>query len=374
MMPPRHSDPAPMTRNPALDTLRGALLVLMTMTHLPTVWTSRFDQPFGFISAAEGFVFLSAYLCGRIAMQRWQRQGARAATHWLLGRAWKVYVLHLALLLLAFTVVSSLAELWRRPLVLNLFDWYHAEPRRAALSAVALVYRPPLFDIFPMYVSFLLLTIPMLALVRRLGWGALLLLSGTVWTLAQFGLGRVLYAGLNGGVFGSVPPTALGAFDLLAWQFLWTLGLWLGADGIDRAAAFGRPSPRLLSLALVVSCAFAFWRHWKGAGGFDDAALSLLWIDKWTLSPIRLVNLAAITTVLMCLQPRQQRVLRLPWLERLGQGSLWAFAAHLAALLAALLAIDEREQFFAGHEAAVIVLGSLGLMYVAAVLHQRRGG
>lgn len=360
-----------MDRNPALDTLRGALLVLMTMTHLPTVWTQRFDQPFGFISAAEGFVFLSAFLAGRIAMQRFDRHGASAAFGWLLGRAWRVYTLHLALLLLAFTVIAAVADVWRRPLVLNLLDWYYAEPRKAMLSAAVLVYRPPLFDIFPMYVSFLLLTVPLLAFVRRLGWGPVIVVSGAVWLMAQFGLGRLLYEAIDSPLGWSVPYTALGSFDLFAWQFLWVLGLWFGADGLARTQPVERPRAWVLTLALATSCALLAWRHWKGTAGFADPGLSLLLIDKWTLSPVRLVNLAALCVLALSLKPALLARLRLPALEHLGRGSLWAFAAHLLALLLALLAIDETETFLDGEPALLVVFGSLVLMYAAARLHHR---
>ena len=52
-----------MTRRAELDALRGLLLVLMTITHLPTRYSVYSSQIFGFVSAAEGFVFLSGIDC-----------------------------------------------------------------------------------------------------------------------------------------------------------------------------------------------------------------------------------------------------------------------------------------------------------------------
>jgi hypothetical protein len=49
-----------------IDALRGLMLVLMTLTHLPTRFSDPLGQPFGFVSAAEGFVFLSAFMAGYI--------------------------------------------------------------------------------------------------------------------------------------------------------------------------------------------------------------------------------------------------------------------------------------------------------------------
>ncbi len=53
-------------RRPELDALRGLFLVWMTLTHLPTRASEWTNQPFGFLSSAEGFVFLSALLVARI--------------------------------------------------------------------------------------------------------------------------------------------------------------------------------------------------------------------------------------------------------------------------------------------------------------------
>ena len=64
-----------MRRLQELDALRGLMLVWMTLTHLPTVLTTYVNQPFGFISASEGFLFLSALFTGRIYFRLAQRDG-----------------------------------------------------------------------------------------------------------------------------------------------------------------------------------------------------------------------------------------------------------------------------------------------------------
>ena len=57
------------------DLLRGLMLVLMTLTHLPTRLTNPFGQPFGYVSAAEGFVLLSGYMAGLVYGRLAFRQG-----------------------------------------------------------------------------------------------------------------------------------------------------------------------------------------------------------------------------------------------------------------------------------------------------------
>lgn len=359
-------------RSPAFDILRGALLVLMTMTHLPTVWTGRFDQPLGFISAAEGFVFLSAFLAGGIVQRYQEQRGHSAAIRWLLGRAWRIYLFHLALLIFAFTVVAWAAETFQRPAVRGLLDFYLSDPRTAVVSAAALIYRPPLLDIFPMYVSFLLLTVPLLVVARGTGWMPVIVVSMGVWLAAQFGLRRTIYDHLDPILDWSIPYSALGAFDLLAWQFLWILGLWLGAGGLTSARrAIAQKNGLLLNLALILSSGLLVWRHWLGPMGFEDMAMHLFWVDKWTLSPVRVINLAALLCVLMSAKPAWFPSRGLQPLAQLGRSSIWAFSVHLLSVLILLLLLANPDQPFDGLHGVMVLVAGYSALFGASELHKR---
>lgn len=54
------------------------MLVLMTVTHLPSRLTDPLGQPFGFVSAAEGFVLLSALMAGLVYSRTGHREGVDA--------------------------------------------------------------------------------------------------------------------------------------------------------------------------------------------------------------------------------------------------------------------------------------------------------
>src|SRR5260370_24797533 len=71
-------------RRPEIDALRGVFLVWMTLTHLPTHLSDLVNEPFGFVSSAEGFVFLSALLVAPLHIR--QAPQARAA---LRSKMWK---------------------------------------------------------------------------------------------------------------------------------------------------------------------------------------------------------------------------------------------------------------------------------------------
>src|SRR5216683_217220 len=96
-------------RLPELDALRGLMLILMTLAHLPTQAQVVTNQQLGFVSEAEGFVFLSAFLTGRIFGRIANESGFRAVIKRLWTRALRLYGYHLFLLGIAFTVVATVA-------------------------------------------------------------------------------------------------------------------------------------------------------------------------------------------------------------------------------------------------------------------------
>src|ERR1700678_728691 len=106
----------PLQRRPELDALRGLFLVWMTLTHLPTHLSDLVNQPFGFISSAEGFVFLSALLVAQLSI-RMAEENSGAAHAKLWKRAFRVYGYHLILLAMAFTAGAAFAARTHRPAV-----------------------------------------------------------------------------------------------------------------------------------------------------------------------------------------------------------------------------------------------------------------
>src|SRR5215831_9237835 len=78
-----------MRRLPQIDALRGLMLVLMTLTHMPTRFSDPLGQPLGFVSAAEGFVFLSAFLAAYVGIGRGVRRAIadEREPHWITSSA-----------------------------------------------------------------------------------------------------------------------------------------------------------------------------------------------------------------------------------------------------------------------------------------------
>src|SRR5512132_649391 len=98
-----------MQRYTELDGLRGLMLVLMTVTHLPTWFSAALGQPFGFVSAAEGFVFVSAFLVGSVYSRIARERGEAAMRRVLWRRTGKIYLAHAGVLLFLLWVLVPIA-------------------------------------------------------------------------------------------------------------------------------------------------------------------------------------------------------------------------------------------------------------------------
>ncbi len=104
--PVSQANPPSSRRSWEIDAVRGLMLVLMTVTHLPTRISMPLGQPFGYVSAAEGFVLLSAYMAGLVYGRVAYRQGVPQMRRAFWRRALTIYGCQAAALLFLFTVIT----------------------------------------------------------------------------------------------------------------------------------------------------------------------------------------------------------------------------------------------------------------------------
>lgn len=320
-----------------LDAMRGLMLVLMTLTHLPTKLADPLGQPLGYVSAAEGFVLLSAYMAGRVYSTRADTQGAEAMKNAFFNRALKLYACQLALVLFAFTAIAGLGLALREGAVTDLLAFFLERPVVATLSAGLLLYSPALLDILPIYIVFMLLSPLVLLHGREHGWRAVMALSLALWFGAQFGLGPALYQMAFGWFDMPVRYRDMGAFEIFAWQFLWTMGLWMGTEHSRPDRTSTRFPGWMVRTALALAACAFLWRHAVGQTPMPDGSVVNLMFDKWHLGPLRLINLLALLVLVMHFGPWLKRHLpRWRPLETLGKAALPVFCAHLVVALLAL--------------------------------------
>ncbi len=352
-------------RLPELDALRGLFLVWMTLTHLPTRFSDFVNQPFGYVSSAEGFVFLSALLIGRLYIRKSMEDPAgMRAVMW--KRSLKLYAYHMFLLIFAFTIAASWAVHHHRAAITNLLNFYLNHPGIAIAGSIFLIYCPPLLDILPMYVMFLFLTPLFLSAAVRFGWRIVLAASTLIWLLAQFGMRDLVHNWVVHITHLQIPLQETGAFNLFAWQMVWIVGLWLGARSAHRDVPLKLVPRWGIALSALVCIFFVGVRHTWFGPHLTEPSLGLL-LDKWQIGPLRVLNIAAFLIVFYWLRKYVKVVVaREPFLT-LGKASLQVFCAHLLFVFGGLaLLYGEMEQLTGITAIALLAVTFISLFLVAA--------
>lgn len=218
----------PFDRNIAVDGFRGLLLVIIAINHLEGSLLTPFTrEPFGFVSAAEGFVFLSGFVAALIYGGLSQQPISQRRKIWA-----RVAVIYGYSLVGVFTIAALLHLHWL-PSVWYI-DWgnyfllesYLKYPFESLLLSVLQLHQMGYFDILIAYM------LPMLALpfaLRALAagrWWLVAILSLTVWGIAQLSSDQWL-APFYSVVAPNIPVHA-GYLDVFAWQLYFYCGVLIG--------------------------------------------------------------------------------------------------------------------------------------------------
>lgn len=352
-----------MKRELEIDAVRGLMLVWMTLTHLPTALTPWVNQPFGYFSASEGFIFLSALFTGRIYYRLLTRDGLQAMTVKLLVRTLRLYGYHVLLLFLGFGIAAYYAFGSHGQALYNLMDFFfEAGPARAIRDALLLVYRPPLLDIVPLYIIFLLLSPVGIYLAARIGWKYVLGASVVVWGLAQFGMREISYAFLAHHFGVQIPLNEMGAFNLWAWQFMWVMGMWFGVRWAKDDLPVDMWARRTWIPAAIVAVLLCGLRYRQIFG--LDLTHYAVFLDKWHFGIVRLVNFSAIAMVLIRFRPVMKAISIRP-LVLMGQSSLQVFCTHFVFCFVGIALMGDAQRLHGWVQAALIAVTFAALFGVA---------
>lgn len=197
----------------ALDSIRGLLLLQMTLEHFGKPISHYLYQCFGFFSAAEGFFFLSGFV-GMLAAT--SKQVKDPTQSWMRRRAGRIWLYH-AVSLAAMCIVAPFA-LHR---IAYLFQPIYNHPAAAIPLGAILVHTPEYFDILPQYVLLMLagsVIFPIYVKAKNKRQILLLWLGSlALWAVAQFGL--------RDAVGGLYPKWVNhGAHDPFSWQLVYFSG------------------------------------------------------------------------------------------------------------------------------------------------------
>jgi len=325
-------------RDGRLDFLRGVCLMVMTIDHLPATPLHRVSyETTGYITAAGGFILISGITCG------WVYSRATDATRRILARCGLVYVTYLLLTLLVWLTspaAPGATESWHDLLLI-----VAGTPGRLAGPA----------GLLSIYVV-LLLMLPFILRLFKAGYAFhLLSTSFGLWLLAQWRIG---------------PQVGFGY--ILAWQFLFVAGSWLGYCRNRGIRLPGFLSRNGLTIGAVGCLIFFLLRH----PIVHPPILGLGWgiTSKETLGAARLSNISLFALLIASIP----RALDVNWSSSvvyragcfLGRHSLQVFAGHVLIVQGFVRYAAAWSNASLGLQ-ALMAMVALSLLFIPAYAHHR---
>jgi hypothetical protein len=317
-------------RDLRVDLLRGFCIFAMVVDHFGgDSWLYAITGGNRFyVSAAEGFIFISGFIMGQAYRAKRDRSGLPAAMSEALRRARTLYVATVALTLIfsALFLYTDIALWTGRDFGLGIDSW-----QEITVAALTLHYTYHGTDILAMYTLLLLIAPLVLLLLSTSEWYMVLIPSWLLWLAYQVypeeaAVPWYIRHGEN--------------FPLAAWQVLFVTGHVLGfyRDGLTRwLHHFRRLRVVTVALGLAVTLALISLA-WGAENGFFDLDPNVLneSFFKVPLRPWRLVAFLSVAivaytgaTYLWVPLRRVAGWLMLP----LGQAALYSYIVHFFLIL-----------------------------------------
>jgi hypothetical protein len=326
-----------MTRDLSFDVLRGLMLIIMATDHFGEPIEKYTWEMFGFVSAAEGFVFLSGILVGLVYSryldcEKWQLE------HKIWQRAKLIYIYHLVTLLFvwSFTVLGDLLGAHWSTFAKGMLN----APLTSLSLGFVLLYLPPMLDILPIYIVLMVIAPLMLRLFQRDKAVWVFSISLLIWGLAQFDVQKLIWKTLPGHEW-----MRAGAFDLFGWQLIFVLGVYIGyrryqaaqIEPLDTKSKNSRLVYLFAAVFFIVIFLFLL-RHGHIKTGWLENYVN---VDRESIAWLRLLNFLALVFLIYGLILLQKSYgifngvwFAGRWLAFLGQHSLQVFSYHLIVLYA----------------------------------------
>lgn len=282
-------------RDYRIDFFRGLALIIIFIDHIPfNIYSYMTPRNYGLSDAAEVFVLVSGASAAFAYFGRFTEGETVGASLRAVKRALTLYVAHLfgTVAMLGMFAIAALRFDHPGFLTDNNFGPVFDNPVTGLAGVVTLGHQLGFFNILPMYIVILLM-LPLMMLLARVSLGLMLGLSFLLYAAAgTFTLNIPAYPNAGGWFF-----------NPFAWQFLFAIGLAVGARlrAGERVLPF---SPWLWVAALAFVVVSGVWTLVPLWGTLPDLPLPfvLYGSDKTFLTMGRLAHVLALAYVI-CQSP-----------------------------------------------------------------------
>lgn len=368
-----------MKRTLQLDFIRGLFLIVIAIVHFLS-WENiiiKFtNEILGWVSAAEGFVFLSGLTAGLVYTHKYIEKGEKFISVASRKRAWLIYKYHVILFLAAMLIMFThdfMQSYWR-----TYHDLIFENPFLAVFLGSLLIYQPTYMDILPMYAIFILfIPITIRYFQRGYHW-QVLALSFSIYLLGTFNPATTY---INS-IFAEYSINT-GYFNILCWQPLFISGLFFGFLFYHGKTKKMQNSLPLFYIALSISVPFFIVKFFYSS--FFSAYFTGFDVEYWTskeyLRPLRLLNFTVLSIVITSLATRYAEWFKFKPLVYLGRYSLEVFAFHILVVvlmkplsnyLNTFYAIKLTERYYLYPFGSILLLVVLLSLFLAPTLMDRK--
>ena len=306
-----------------IDGIRGAALLLICFDHIAQYLPifrpalSRTFQMLGIVTMAEIFILTSGAAVAKGYLWRTPAPNPLDRRIRLWKRAGRIYFAHLLTLALLL-LVSSLpgGRLTDLPAGVELRPFVSF-----ALGSI-LLFQPRLVDLLPMYVVFFLVLPSVLNAIERDRAMSIALGSVSLWLLAQCFTMPLSVRYFHGLIF----P----AFNLLAWQLLFVLGIFMVHPKVARWATDLTPKIRRNIVVVLGAAAVSFCvaRHLVPLIADPGA----FWSARPRLGALRIANVITLVGLAIAIAPSLKSIVPPMSLTLLGRHSLWLWSFNIVAI------------------------------------------
>ncbi|MBC6605539.1 OpgC domain-containing protein [Hymenobacter sp. BT188] len=295
------------------------MLILITIDHFLSEndIIKYFTYEFvGWVTAAEGFVFLSGLTAGIVYTRQMLEKGEEFVSAATTKRAWLIYRNHIAILFFAFIAVLfgfGLNEYW-----VNHYSLFSESPYLSIFLGATLLYQPIYLDILPMYAAFIFCVPVVIKYLKK----------GFIWQLFACSIILYMIPIFKGShVLTDITQIKVintGFFNLLSWQFLFFLGLFSGFSYCCGKVNKWMNNKKLLLLLVFLCSALFLIKNLQ----VDLSGLDYLF-SRDTLGPIRLLNSLSIFFIITFICARKSEWFTFKPICYLGRNSLEVFSFHV---------------------------------------------
>ncbi len=348
-------------RDHSLDVLRGIILVVMLVDHIGGPFRKFTFESLGFVSVAEGFVYLSGLVFGLVYGKKVLNGSYKEIVNKAAKRSSVIYFYHLLLPLVLILPVIIYPNLLQRVLDVQIISEYNlGHPIKTIVHYLAFLLRPSQFGILPMYCIYISVAPFVLKAFNNGKAGVVFIISIGMWFISWFDW-------LN--MFKINPESIgmdLGYFNIFSWQVLFFLGSYVGF-----ARAQGKevvPKSKLFLLVSIILFVVMFTiRHSPEMNGWVVDTVRYH-TERGDLGILRILNFVVLAFLVDYII-KSGWFFRSKWLGTLGQHSLQVFVFQVILLFSYPLIRLKVESY--GLMGVLVALGVyVALLIVPAWSHE----